>query len=144
VDEVGIAVVTGVVAAGVWAALALALRWWLRKRHFGPLAGTYTVTRKLGQTPEPDVVVIRVSGNVLEVEALCVPNAESVTGQIVMNEQLWRSGRGHYDHLKTNGDQLFGFWDVQVKDADTLLIHTTFVDQANHRAVVTGYVWRRR
>ena len=138
---IALAILTGVVAAAVWAAIVYSTGSGNAVLEFSPLADTYTVIRKLGDKPEPETTVIRVRGNVLEVEPHNVPDAKSVRGEIVMSEQLRRSGRGQYDHVKTNGDQLFGFWDVQLKDDDTILVHTTFAK--DDAAVFTGYVWSR-
>lgn len=138
---IGLAVLTGVVAAAAWAALVYFHREWRRSRDFGPLAGIYTVTRKLGAKPEEEITVIRVRGNVLEMEQHNVPDARSVRGEIVMSEQLRGSGRGHYEHVKLNGDRLFGFWDVQLTDDDAILVHTTF--SKADAAVFRGYVWSR-
>jgi len=35
-----------------------------------------------------------------------------------------------------------GFWDVQLKDRDTILVHTSFVYE-NNVLVVQGYEWER-
>jgi hypothetical protein len=40
-------------------------------------------------------------------------------------------------------EQLWGFWDVQEKDADTILVHTTYASK-DDRLVLQGYVWTRR
>ena len=34
-------------------------------------------------------------------------------------------------------------WDVQRKDTDTLLVHTTYARQADHVADVSGFIWKR-
>ena len=58
-----------------------------------------------------------------------------------MNRHLPNRGEGHYDDVK-DYEQLWGFWDVQIKDDDTLLVHTTYA--STHDTLVSqGYVWRR-
>jgi hypothetical protein len=138
------ALATGIGAAVIWALFAGYSAGGSVVRNFAPLAGPYSVRRKLSAAPEPETLTITVRGNVLEVVALNVPGAQSVGGEIQMSDQLPRSGKGHYEHVELDGTQLWGFWDVQVKDAKTILVHTTFVDQPNHRAVVTGDLWTRQ
>lgn len=41
------------------------------------------------------------------------------------------------------GKRLWGFWEVQVKDADTILVHTTYAHPTTEAAVAQGYVWER-
>ena len=113
------------------------------KHSFGPLAGTYQSARKLTNEPERGTVSITVKGNILGVRFGNLAEGESVTGEIAMNEQLPRSGRGHYWHLE-GGLQMWGFWDVQAVDADTLLVHTTYANHLQPVAVVSGYVWSRK
>jgi len=59
-------------------------------------------------------------GNVLDVRYENLPGEDSCSGEIVMNRQ--RRGAGHYSRLKA-GEDLWGFWDLQVRDARTLLVH---------------------
>lgn len=107
--------------------------------EFAPLAGMYQVTRKLTDQPEPETVSISVKKNFLTVQS---HGGEVYSGEIAMSEQLPASGKGQYQHSK-GGTQLWGFWDVQLKDKDTILVHTTYADSQSHTAVVSGYVWKR-
>ena len=95
----------------------------------------------MGQ-PEPETVSITVKGNLLSVEFENLSDGELVTGQIAMNEQLPQSGEGLYWHVKDRA-QLWGFWDIQVKDKNTILVHTTYTNHKTHTAVVSGFVWSR-
>ncbi|MEP7224987.1 MAG: hypothetical protein ABI783_08520 [Actinomycetota bacterium] len=133
--------VAGFVVAILWGVTAWVVRWWRQRRDFGVLDGTYRRYGKLGDEPEPESVSITVDGNVLEVEWHGLPDGDSVKGWIAMNEQFRTSGEGHYEHVK-NGRQLWGFWKVQ-KNADTLLVHTTYAHYENDVAVVQGHEWRR-
>ena len=137
-----VGVVAGVVATIIWALGAWIYRERRLRREFHPLTGTYRSTRKLTDQSEPETVSIRVSRNILLVEFEGIPDGDSVTGEIAMNEQLPRSGRGQYFHVK-DGAQLWGFWDIQVKDANTILVHRTYANPKNHTAVVSGFVWSR-
>ncbi|MFL5961792.1 MAG: hypothetical protein ACJ757_02720 [Gaiellaceae bacterium] len=111
-------------------------------RDFGRLSGTYRVMRKLADQPEQETVSIGVQRNLLAVEFGDLEDGESVTGEIVMNEQLHGSGEGYYRHVK-DGVQMWGFWDIQVKDATTILVHTTYANPKTYAAVVSGFVWSR-
>ena len=135
-------VVAGVVVAILWGVSAWIIRWWRRRRDFGVLAGTFRRYGKLGDQPKPETVSITVHKNVLEVQWDGLPDGDSVKGWIAMNEQFRTSGEGHYEHVK-NGKQLWGFWKVQKKDADTILVHTTYAHHDTETAVVQGHEWRR-
>jgi hypothetical protein len=58
-----------------------------------------------------------------------------------MNHQLPTTARGQYDDTKDE-EQLWGFWDVQIKNHDTFLVHTTYANQQDG-LVLQGYIWRR-
>lgn len=137
-------VAAGFIAIVIWEVwLRLRRRRRLRKQY-AHLAGEYSVTRKLQpDVREPGTAVITVKGNVLSVRFRDLPPGRSVTGEISMNEQLRRSGRGHYYDAE-DGKDLWGYWDLQVVPSNTLLIHTTFAQHEEHRAVVSGFVWTRR
>jgi hypothetical protein len=137
-------VVAGVVAAIIWALLVLAYRWWRRQQNFKHLAGTYRVTRKSTGEPQPETVSISVRGNVLgvEYEGLVASDgvASAASGEIVMNEQLPSSGRGHYWQDTPGKARGWGFYDAQLVDDGTILVHQTFSD-TSERAVLVGYEW---
>src|SRR5262249_5302485 len=88
--------------------------------------------------PHSETAVITVCDNVLEVRLAGLPDGDSCEGQILMNEQL--RGAGHYWHMK-GGKELWGFWDVQVRDPETILVHTTFVKAETLSVVVEGFRW---
>ena len=112
-------------------------------RTFRKYAGTYFERRKFPTAPDADLprVVIEVNQNLLTVHFEGLPRGRTITGQIVMNPQFPLSGQGHYDDRKA-GEQLWGFWHVQIKDENTLLVHTTYASM-HDTAVVQGYIWRR-
>ena len=76
--------------------------------------GEYEVFEKLASRSEPETASIRASANLLEVEFANLQPGHSVKGQIVMNGQT------------TPAVQAWGFWDVQLKAPDTVLVYTTF------------------
>jgi hypothetical protein len=133
-------VVAGVVAAAVWAFLALLNR----QRRFRRLKrwnGAYRIFEKSKNRAEPETLSIRTTGNLLEVRFANMPDGQSVEGQIVMDEQTLKGGKGQYEHT-TSKEQAWGFWEVQLKEPDMILVHTTFTTRAG--PVVRGYVWRQR
>jgi hypothetical protein len=137
------AVVTGVVAAAFWAFGAYAiqrLRLWLTFRQY---AGSYLERRKFPTDPmaERNHLRIEVRRNILAVRFERQHQGRTITGDIVMNPQFPRSGRGQYDD-HTDARQLWGFWDVQIKDATTILVHTTYASPED-TAVMQGYIWER-
>lgn len=132
-------VLAGVVAAFIWTLIVAGYRVRRLKREFAPLSGTYRVTRKFTDQPQPETLSITVKKNLLTVQSQGADGLYS--GLIAMSEEFPSSGRGHYQHAK-DGAQLWGFWDVQRKDDDTLLVHTTFT-KPTQVAVVAGYEWER-
>jgi hypothetical protein len=135
-------VVAGVVAAIIWALLVLAYRWWRRRQNFQHLQGIYGVTRKSTGESQPETVSICVHGNVLRVEYVGLDDEGIASGEIVMNEQLPSSGRGHYRHDTPGRKRGWGFYDIQVVDDGTILVHSTFSD-TSERAALVGYEWTR-
>ena len=135
-------VVAGLVATVVWTLLTWDQRRRRLKRDFAPLEGTYSVTRKLAADQEPETVVIEVEKSTLVVRFTGLSAGETVTGEIAMNEQLPRSGKGHYWHVRGEA-QMWGFWALQVKDVNTLLVHTTYASHKQPVPVVSGFVWSR-
>ena len=139
-DDFWFAIVTGLVAALIWWGITWLLRCWRLDQNFKHLAGQYRVTKKLEAEPQTYWVSIKVSGNLMTVTYEDLPEGDSVTGEIVMNEQLPRSGRGHYHHLKS-GVQLWGFYDAQLTPTGTILVHKTFVLAKKDREEVQAFEW---
>ena len=94
-----------------------------------------------GLDSEP--IQISVERNVLTVKLVDLRGGVKAKGEIVMNEQLPRSGRGHYSHDVVDGLRGFGFWDVQtLKESKEILVHTTFAaNTLPGTAEVRGYTW---
>jgi hypothetical protein len=98
------------------------------------------VRAKLTSEPEPETLSISVKRNLLRVQS--EGTKYPYGGEIVMNEQFIQSGRGQYTQAYDD-DTLWGFWDVQLKDADTILVHTTYVDARRNAEVVPAALWER-
>jgi hypothetical protein len=140
--EIALAVITGAIAAGVW---ALCATLWMRHQistHVFPLRGRYTSTRKEATEPEDRRIAIDVRNNVLIVTFEGQPEGIEIKGEITMNEHNLTQGAGGYSHV-VNGTDYWGFWDVHVKDNDTLLVHTTYVRADTGVLVTVANVWRR-
>ena len=136
------AIATGLVAAAAWAVLTYAIERLRVESTFRKYAGVYIETRKFpipGQYHR-EMLRITVRQNVLRVVFVESPG-RSIQGEIVMNRQLSTSGEGQYDDVKEQ-EQLWGFWDVQVKDKNTLLVHTSYASTHDTQAL-QGYIWRR-
>jgi hypothetical protein len=138
-----VAVIGGIVATAIWTLVWSVLVWDRRRRRlrrdFHRLAGEYEVTEKFAASPEPYTALVTVRRNVLHVRWNNARPTESVIGEIVMDEQIPKSGRGRY-HQEFKGSEYWGFWDLQVED-DSLLVHTTYADP-QARMVFAAYVWR--
>jgi hypothetical protein len=135
-------VAAGTVSAALYAWIQAQRREMRIRSEFAELAGTYSMTRKLGEAPEAERARVTTQGNVLNVVYIDVPRGDSVVGYIAMSEELTGRGEGYYDHVK-RGQQLWGFWDVQVKDSSTILVHTTYAHPTDHRTVASAFVWQR-
>ena len=138
--------VTGVVAGVVAALIWTGIEWWRRRQrnsvHFGHLGGVFRITKKLAEQPEPETASIKIVGNVLEVDYEGMPEGDSVHGEIEMSEIFPRSGRGHYLHV-WEGKPLWGVWELQVKDDDTLLLRATYPNHKTLEETTHGYVLTR-
>lgn len=132
-------VLAGVIATAVW---ALGL-WWVEahrfERAFARLSGHHEVRRKQSSSLEPYTVVVTAKGSVLDVRYDGWRDG-SCEGEIVMNRE--RRGAGHYSSVK-KGKQLWGFWDVQVTDAGTVLVHEIYAKEETKTQIVSGYRWTR-
>ena len=64
-------------------------------------------------------------------------------GDVAMNEQSPRSGHGEYVQELRDDRILFGTWDVQVMNRDTLLVHTTYSSVRDSREVLSAFLWER-
>jgi hypothetical protein len=84
-----------------------------RRKKFGVLTGTYRVTRKEGDQPEPYRIVSRRHGNKLKITYLGLPPGNTATGTITMDDRSPSRGAGDYEHLQ-NGKQLWGTHSLQV------------------------------
>jgi hypothetical protein len=142
-----VALVAGVAGAVVWAALALgwrALRFWTELR---PSVGEYDVYEKGTEAPRREKVsVTKVRGNVMHVRMTSLGNdgrGVAETG-IEMNERALRNGRGLYEHVHPDESAAFGWWDIQIKDADTIYVYTTFARSRTRAFEVEGFIWRRQ
>src|SRR3954451_18738552 len=133
-------VVAGLIATAIWVFVDRSRRFIRVRRKFGRYAGCYLIAGKEELTPRPERVAIEVKGNVLAIEFENLPPGDSVSGRIVMDELL--RGEGHYRHVK-GGVQLWGFWDIQVRDKRTLLVHTTFSRSGTDTLVLEGFRWER-
>lgn len=135
------AIIGGVVAAFLWTLIVL-IFWAARRRwSYSRLKGDYEARFK-GSDEVQWTLKIRVMGrgNRLNVSGRNEAGA-TFRGDIVMSDELADSGRGHY--YRDDAPDAFGFWEVQVVDARTILVHETFADPRNRVAVVTGYMWSR-
>jgi hypothetical protein len=130
-------VLVGLAAIAVWAFGVWGVEAYKFKRAFGPLAGDYEVRRKQSSALEPYKVALTVSRNVLGVRYVGWPDG-SCEGEIVMSRV--RRGAGHYSSLK-GGDELWGFWDVQMAGDGTVLVHETYAKEETKTQVVSGYRW---
>jgi hypothetical protein len=136
------AVGTGLVAAAAWASFLYLIDHFRVKSTFGKYEGDYIETRKfpIAGRDHRERLTITVRRNVLRVDFEERPG-RSIHGEIVMNRQLPTSGEGQYDDVKDE-KQLWGFWHVQVKDDDTILVHTTYASMQD-TLVLQGYIWSR-
>lgn len=145
----GVGGVVGGVVIGVAASVAFAIGQRVidlvrMRRAFGKYHGTWHQTRKfpLPDVPGVETLEISVERNVLSVRFSEAPESHrSIHGEVMMNKQLRSSGEGHYDHIEDD-EQMWGFWDVQVKDDDTILVHTEYAS-TDDTPVRQGYIWRR-
>jgi hypothetical protein len=134
------AVVAGLGATAIWVVCGRAREIFRLRRKFDRYAGRYSVTRKQETKREPFEVVVSVAGNVLDLTMEKLPSGDSGGGRILMDEQL--RGEGHYWRIK-KGEQLWGFWDVQVRDDRTLLLHETYSKAQIKTLVLSGFRWER-
>ena len=135
----------GVISAALWTLAALSL-WRLRHRHrYEGLRGTFELRERFVAA---DVAVhwiasVIPSGNRLEVSGSRPPRDVrhgTFRGEILMNDDLSDSGRGHY--IRNDEPEAFGFWQVQKVNNDKLLVLVTFANE--ERGEVTyGEVWTR-
>ena len=133
-------VLAGLIATAIWVVCDRVRRFVRLRAKFGRYAGSYSVTAKEEVEPRSERVAITVKGNVLAVRFENLPPGDSVSGRILMDDQL--RGEGHYWHVK-GGAQLWGFWDVQARDDRTLLVHTTFAVSGTDRLAFEGFRWER-
>lgn len=138
--SVFIGIVSGVVAAFIWALLEKCKRWCRNRKNFGNLTGQYNVFRKFHDQPD-ESVRLRVSGNIVTVDYEKLPNDDEIHGEIAMSESFPNCGEGYYFHKK-DGVPLWGFWKIQVKDVNNIFVHTTYAHK-EHSLITQGYLWKR-
>lgn len=128
----GLAVaVAGTLGGFVWRRI----RQW---RRYHSLAGTYSVTKKVTNEPEAELV-IKTRGNALKVAYANQPEGDSVNGEIRMTG---KTGEGDYTHIK--GDlTLWGRWTVKLEPPDEILVERTYTSHKTPEEIVTPFIWRR-
>ena len=60
----------------------------------------------------------------------------------MIDERFLDGGRGMYRQVK-EGHPLFGHWDVQLFDPNTILVDRTYTHYAKMEQVITAFVWKR-
>ncbi len=137
--SVSIAIVTGLLASGAWALGRAGIYRCCVWRRYRNVGGTYREERKFPlATPETNYLTIKRNKDVLVVDFDELPG-RSIHGRIVMNRHLASSGEGHYDHLQDK-QQLWGFWNVQLNEDGSFLVHTTYASDED-TLVLQGYIW---
>lgn len=138
-------VVAGVVAAAIWAVCDDRRRQQRNRKNFDPIAGRYSIAPKLATQSDlgsGKTAIVTVARNVLNITFQGLPGGDLITGEIAMSEEFPRSGEGHYRHLK-GGQQLWGFWKLQVQDVSTLLVHHEYA-RHDARLITQGFLWKRQ
>lgn len=141
------AVVTGVVAAVVWAFLAYAFLRLKRRFSFNHLSGLYSVELKVEGIPQPWRVAMRrcrFPSNRFEVEYLRDDGSIEATGQITMNDALPMCGEGAYTQ-EVPGSDLWGLWRVTAhRDRRKVFVDREYAGTYGDRPkgwVLAAYVW---
>lgn len=135
-------IAAGLIATGiVWVATSL-LR---RKRNrdaFGPLIGTYKVTRKHPSDQPDGEVTIKGDGPILTLD-WTLASGSRAEGTLAMNEQSRITGAGSYEHVQ--GAPGWGYLTVHVasrkKGAARLLVDGRYTREAKRDEVSTAWVW---
>ncbi len=143
--DFSIALAAGVVGAVVWEILVGLRRWWRLRRHLRPALGNYDVFEK-GTNAErlEKVSILGARENLLHVRMTRLGRGRLGHAEtwIEMNESFPRNGRGLYEHVHPDTPVAFGWWDIQIRDATTIYVHTTFVNK-QRGLTVEGAVWRK-
>jgi hypothetical protein len=145
----GVGIGAGVIAAGIWASWqSVRIRW--RRRWLVGLEGIYQARWKLTDKILPGTISITVSGNVLELTSSDDFGAGYVrgggapfTGWIVMSDEPRGSGRGHYEQTLKDDEIVWGFFEIQVREDGSMLVHRTYAHPVKKAAIVSGFVWSR-
>jgi hypothetical protein len=131
--------IAGVAGIVLWELFRSVRRRWRNRR----LIGLYEITRKQTDQPLDERASIKASGSVLTVEHIGLEeDGRSVVGRIAIDERLPQRAEGYYSDTSPTR-QLWGFWKLQVKDVDTLLVHTSYANPKTHELVTSGFVWSR-
>jgi hypothetical protein len=134
------AVLAGVVATVVY---AFGVELWRRcryRRKLAPYAGRFQARWKYQNKTEPGTLALEIEGNRLVVTVSDI--GDPYDGKIVIDERYLDGGRGRYRQVK--GDEvLWGLWDVQLLDRNTILVDRTYTHYTKMEPVVTAFVWER-
>jgi hypothetical protein len=133
--------VAALIATGLVEANATRRRRRRMKTTFGHLAGANSVRRKLDDVLLPERAMIAVNDNILVVTYFDDHDRAVVKGEIEMNEQFARSGRGHYHDYRLDPEPLWGFWEIQVTPQGEILQHTIYANPKTQAETVQGFVW---
>jgi signal transduction histidine kinase len=135
--EFGLALLVGTVAAAIWSLLVWTYFRQRNRRQFEGLAGTYRMRRKSeDESAVGSLVTIKVRDRVLSLTSDENLTLGPLVGEVLMSQEIPNHGTGFYNHTAGIG---WGFWELQVKDKDTLLVHTQWTN-TSEQLVVTG--WR--
>jgi len=129
--DFGLAVVAGLVGAVVWEYLVRERRAQRLRRALEPSIGSYRVfTKETGNEKDERVFITGVRENLLAVTMTRLGDDHFGFAQtdIEIDERFLRSGRGLYEHQHPyqRHPTAFGWWDIQIKNADTIYVHTTY------------------
>jgi hypothetical protein len=140
--DLGLALLSGVVAAAAWAGLVVEVQRRRRRRALDAFVGVYGNHRKLRGELISNVHVFR-DGDELRVTWPEYPNGE-VTGTITLSDRFPKGGRGTYEHHLLDGRIAWGTWDVELDaTGHTILVTTRYVHTDQPVEIVQGSEWRR-
>jgi hypothetical protein len=115
--ELLIGVVAGIVATLAWTVLMEFRRWIRSRRALRPLSGTYSVARKEATKLEDEQIVVTAKTAALHLEYRGLPNGNSASGRVPMDERYLASGQGQYVHLQQDRE-LWGLWGYVLRKLD--------------------------
>jgi hypothetical protein len=79
----------------------------------------------------------------VDVDRLSVPDAWPSVFWVAAPSRVAGSSLVAYEYRLGDQKQLWGFWNIQVKDTDTILAHQTWAKPARQTTVVLSEVWSR-